>query len=69
MIIVTLALTALLCLAFVTTRLIGVIAIALLFCIFPLLFVGFLTLAVIALLFINRYNKRKGYKYVHFPKL
>lgn len=69
MIIVTVALTAFLCLAFASTRLIGVIGIAILFCIFPLLFVAFLVLAGIALFFINRYNKRKGFKYVHFTKL
>lgn len=47
MIVVTLTLTALLCLAFNSTRLIGVVGLAILFCIFPLMFAAFLIMGAV----------------------
>lgn len=57
MIIVTLTLTALLCLAFASTRVIGVIGLAILFCIYPLFFTAILFIAAVALYFFTHYQK------------
>lgn len=66
MIVITLALTALLCLAFKSTRLIGVICMAFLFCIYTFACTALILLACVGFYF-TRKNRR--YKYYEQPKL
>jgi len=56
MIVVTLALTALLFVAIKTTRLIGIVCLALLYCLYPLLFTVILLIVGIALYILRKYH-------------
>lgn len=69
MIVITLALTALLCLAFASTRLFGVILLALLFCIYTVAFTLLILLACVAIYYFRKFNKRRNLNVYSFPKL
>lgn len=68
MIVITLALTALLCLAFTSTRLFGVVLLAFLFCIYTVAFTLLILLACVAIFYFRKFNNRRKLNAYSFPK-